>query len=393
MAGNNNTDTTYDIVCPFCFKRYTNFRTLFADHRRYTEEVYPEYAEYLRYFMGIEAFGGRKMPLYFQKRGNDGIADPFSAATEDGDVTYTRVCPYCYNILPASSGKMKSFSITVIGASDAERSFYIASVLHRLNKDMTLNFGASFIPADLRTAQTFYDQYESPLYVDHTVPEAVAAIVPLTYEFSRTGVKEPETWLGSDVTFNRALLYIYNIDKDLCDRYPMIAYNVIAQASGIVFISDISDMTGNDDPVYEPWLGYLTETLRKIFGPTAIEVPTAVVLSNSDKAAVADKKWLPLVKAGLSHRIEKVFPLSYFEKLSAKIKATMKSEVPAYYSALEALFSQENTIYFTSKKRFELHEDGSADIGDSSLIEASFVWLMSKLNIIEDDSRKSFRIK
>ena len=281
----------------------------------------------------------------------------------------------------------------MIGASDTERSFYIASVLHKLNKEMQSRFGASFIPADHKTATTFYEQYDEPLYASHTVPEAMGTIVPLVYEFRRTGAQAAEEWKGNDVTFNRAMIYIYNIDKDLCDRYPMIAYTAIAQSSALVFVSDISEAVGNSDPVYDPWLGYLTETMTRIYGTMTTENPTAVVLDRADKAALSDKKWSSLLKAALSKTPEKVFPEGHFSKLSAKMQNILNSECPAFASTVSALFSAENTRFFASNAAFEEHPDGTADIGDSTGIENSFLWILSKLRLIEDDSPKSFKIK
>ena len=78
---NDNNGNSYDIVCPYCFRRYTDYRALFVDSKRFTDDVYPEYAEYLRYFMGIESLSARKMPVLFQKNMNDGTQDKYCAVT------------------------------------------------------------------------------------------------------------------------------------------------------------------------------------------------------------------------------------------------------------------------------------------------------------------------
>ena len=392
MSNNYDQNSTYDIFCPYCFKKYQNFRAMFADYRNFTEEIYPEYADYLKHFMNIETVGSRRMPVLFQKRGNDGL-DAFAALTESGDVTYSRFCPNCCNPLPAAAGRLKPFSLVVIGAEDTERSFYIASVLHRLNRKMLSAFGSSFIPADFKSAQTFYEQYEEPLYVEKTVPEAMATVTPLVYEFSRTGAALSEEWKGNSIAYNKALFYIYNIDKDLCDRYPMVAYTAIAQASGFIFISDVSEMMGQDDPAYEPWLGYLTDTFRRLFGASAVEIPTAILYTKADKAAMGERKWLSLVKESVSRHIEKSFPTSYYTKIAGKAQTILNAKLPAYSSTISALFSPQTTMSFLAKSFFDMHTDGTADIHECGTVEASFLWMLSELGIINNDKPKSFKIR
>ncbi len=384
MSNNNNTvqDTTHDIVCPYCFKRFTNNRVLFVDYRKTVDEIYPEYAEYMRHYLNLEPFGDRKMPYYFQKTGNDGIRDYFSALTEQGDVTHTRACPYCYNVLPASVGRMKAFPVVVLGADDGQRSYYIASLLHKLNRGMSADFGASFIPADFRTADTFYTQYEEPLYKSRIVPEAITSVTPLIFEFTRNGALSSEEWKGSEVTYNRALIYIYNIDRDLCERYPMAAFEAVSRAGGIVFVSDAAETERFEDPTYEPWLGFLTETFRRVFGANPIEIPSAIVLSNADKSGMtADRKWNALVRSALIDHVEKAFPTKYFEGISEKAVRIMSEVMPAYMSALNTLFDREYTMYFPSKSFFSRTADGGADMNHSSA-EISFLWLMSRFSMI-----------
>ncbi len=382
MANNYNSGTTYEIVCPFCFRRYSHLKALFVDNRQTSEGMYPEYAEYMRYFLNMEPFGGRKMPLYFQKAQNDGVPDQFAAVTETGDFAFERACPFCCNVIPAASGRVKPFSVTVIGSDDAERSFFIASALHRLNRDMQANFGASFIPADYRTAQMFYDQYEEPLYAEHIVPEAAASITPLIYEFVRTGAAGPEEWKGSTVTYNNALIYIYNIDKDLVDRYPMIAHTAIAQSNGIVFIADAEKLSEGSEAVTDPWLGYLTETLRKIFGVSAVDKPAAIVLGKADKTDMRDKKWAGIVKAAVGENMKKTFPAPQYAKYSERTVNILKSAAPGYQSAIEALFAKDSLMYFPMPEFFEQHEDGTADIREPAPAEIPLLWLLSKFSAI-----------
>lgn len=381
---NNVQDTTYDIVCPFCFRRYTNFKALFADFRSCTDEIYPEYAEYMRYFLGLEAFGGRKMPVLFKKEGNDGLDSYFAAVTASGDVTYARACPFCCNLLPAQAGRVKPFSVVVTGSDDAERSFFIASALHRLNADMGKLMGASFLPADYSTASSFYEQYEEPLYARHIVPEAIATVSPLNYEYRKKGADTAEEWIGSTACYHRALVSFYNIDRDLCDRYPTVALTAISQASGIVFVSDAAGAAANDDPTYDPWLGYLTETFGKVFGPTAADKPAAIVLTKSDAAALSDRKWSPLVRQAASLGAKKKLPSSQIGKLSGKAASILRARLPAYMSAVDSLFEEETRMFFPVKTFFEQHENGTADIKDTDAAELPLRWLLAKLGMFAE---------
>ncbi|MBQ3843237.1 MAG: hypothetical protein II820_11190 [Ruminiclostridium sp.] len=392
MNNNRYSEDAYEIVCPYCFKRYSNYNALFVDYRNTAEEVYPEYEEYLKYFLGTEAYGGRKMPLYFRKRANDGIPNVFAAGTETDEVSYVRACPHCCNILPALAGKVKTFSVVVTGSDDAERSFYIASVLHRLNRDMMSGFGASFMPADLKTANMFFEQYEEPLYASGLVPEAAASISPLVYEFNRIGAAAPEEWKGNVVTYNSALLYIYNIDRDLCERYPMIAYNAIAQANGFAVISDLAEAAPSDDPAYDPWLGYLTDTFRRIFGSSPAERPAALIMTKADKVFTDDRKWTAMIKTDAADKAEKLFPTSAYRSRSDKAEAVFRTRIPSHYSAYSALFAKESSMYFTERTLFEPKDDGTAVINDCKVTEASFEWLLSRFSVLPESVTKSFTI-
>ena len=392
MNNNRFSEDTYEIICPYCFKRYSNYKALFVDYRNTSEETYPEYEEYLRYFLGTESFGGRKMPLYFQKRQNDGIPGVFAAGTVSGEVSYVRACPHCCNLLPALAGKVKTVSVVVTGSDDAERSFYISSVLHRLNRDMLAGFGASFMPADLRTANLFYEQYEEPLYARGLVPEAAASIAPLVYEFGRQGAAEPEEWKGNAVTYNSALVYIYNIDRDLCERYPMIAYNAIARADGFAVITDLAEAAPSDDPAYDPWLGYLTDTFRKVFGASPCDRPSALIMTKADKVFGDDKKWAAVMKGDNSDRIEKTVPTPAFKARSDKAEAVFRTRIPAHYSAYSALFGRETSLYFPERTFFEPNEDGTASVNECRIPEASFEWLLSKFFMLPENAAKSFTI-
>ena len=391
MNNNRFSEDAYEIVCPYCFKRYSNYNALFVDYRSTAEEVYPEYEEYLKYFLGTEAYGGRQMPLYFKKRANDGIPSVFAAGTESGEVSYVRACPYCCNILPALAGKVKTFSVVVTGSDDAERSFYISSVLHRMNRDMLAGFGSSFMPADLKTANMFYEQYDEPLYASGLVPEAAASISPLVYEFNRIGAAAPEEWKGNVVTYNNALIYIYNIDRDLCDRYPMIAYSAIAQANGFAVIGDLAQAAPSDDPAYDPWLGYLTDTFRRIYGSAPAEIPSALIMTKAEKVFGDDKKWTALVKTD-PEKADKQFPTSAYRSRSDKVEAVFRTRIPAYYTALSSLFAKESSMYFTERTFFEQHDDGTAEINDCKIPEASFEWLLARFSVLPESVTKSFTI-
>ncbi len=389
---NNEKQTTYDISCPYCFRRYTLERALFVDYTQRSEHIYDEYVDYMKNFLGIESPADRQMPLIFQKQFNDGLDSRFCAGTESGNVSYVRACPQCYNILPAAAGREKPFSIAVIGADDGMRGFYISTALHELNRRMLSDLGSSFIPADYKSARDYFEQYEEPLYVQGLVPEAMTTVSPLVYEYSRFGEASAETWDKNDVIYNRALIYIYNIDKELCDRYPMVAYNAIAQANGLVFVSDISAV-GSGEPLCDPWAGFLTETFRRLYGANPTDKPSAILLAGAEKAMPDDRKWQALLKSQPVKKTENSFPTSVFRKQSAKIQKMLETGCPSYFSQIAALFSQESMMLFPAETFFEMHTDGTADINrDAKTPETSFLWLLSELDILKDDSTGNFRI-
>ena len=380
---NGNDETVYDIICPYCFRPYSNGRAMFADFRSTADEVYPQYTEYLKNFLGIGTFAGRTMPLYFSRQPGDTSGSPFTATTGNGDIAYTRVCPNCCNILPAASGRMKSFSIAVLGSDEDERNLYLTALLHRVNREMSQSFGASFIPADYRTASVFYEYYEEPVYAQKLLPAAPGGVAPLIYEFGRHGAVSPEEWKNERVRYDKALIYIYCIDRDICERYPMVAFNAAAQASALLFLADISELSSGEDELYDPWLGFLTETMRKVYGSMAVDKPAAVVIDKLDKAVLNDKRWRNVLKAVHSGiRTEGAFPERAYAKLSKDIKAAMASDHPGYFSALEALFPDDRTMYFGTDSFYDLRSDSSADIHPAASPEIPFWYLLSKLNLL-----------
>lgn len=161
----------YDlIVCPYCFSKYENDKVHFRDTDKSTIEKDEILDNFWVNFAHKESRG---------MQGRAYVPDPlkgrlrFTEFTDEAKVThkkltgYTpnekanelteRICPYCHNTLPASSGNGSSKVIAVIGSTQIGKTVFINSVITELKlitKKYRTDATFNFITTDMRKRYT-----------------------------------------------------------------------------------------------------------------------------------------------------------------------------------------------------------------------------------------------
>lgn len=163
----------YDIVCPYCFSKFSPEGVVFrAAHHRDDDEDYA---------LGEDA----KLNRYRERFGLDTVFDmeavlaPHDVPEEHriysdnivmglndryGVVTRRRLCPQCHNELPVTAGKAPSNIISIIGASQVGKSVYMTSLIHTLQHYTADHFDAACMPLNAEISRRFRADYEEPLF-------------------------------------------------------------------------------------------------------------------------------------------------------------------------------------------------------------------------------------
>lgn len=163
----------YDIVCPYCFSKFSPEEVVFrAAHHRDDDEDYA---------LGEDA----KLNRYRERFGLDTVFDmeavlsPYDVPEEHriysdnivmglndryGVMTRRRLCPHCHNELPVTAGKAPSNIISIIGASQVGKSVYMTSLIHTLQHYTADHFDAACMPLNAEISRRFRADYEEPLF-------------------------------------------------------------------------------------------------------------------------------------------------------------------------------------------------------------------------------------
>lgn len=348
-GGNNLLYYKKDVICPCCFEHFPAEDVLYADQKDLCKRDYQNLVQAHQQLFH-ESVSMESYPLIFRK-GDDGM-DIFSARTSSGDITHQRVCPKCFSYLPAAAGHYPALVIPIMGSSKPLKSAYIAQMLHNFNKCLSKWFNASLIPADFETAQRFYQQYETDLFLNNAVPDPEDSVKPLLYKFSRNNVEEAETVINAKTNeriTNQALLMFYDVNMSSYNELPEFYRGVLRNADGLLLMLDSSEALYDEESagMTDSWLGFLTEELTYI-SEDRFKMPTAVVITELDRlSGRKPKRWQKLSSfaASVDH-IEKSYPAAEFGKISFKMTKLLKDDYPVAMNVITSMFSIMKTRLF-----------------------------------------------
>ncbi|MBE7681755.1 GTPase SAR1 family protein [Paenibacillus sp. PvP094] len=396
----------YDIVCPYCFSKFSPEEVVFrAAHHRDDDEDYA---------LGEDA----KLNRYRERFGLDTVFDmeavlaPHDVPEEHriysdnivmglndryGVVTRRRLCPHCHNELPVTAGKAPSNIISIIGASQVGKSVYMTSLIHTLQHYTADHFDAACMPLNAEISRRFRADYEEPLFergdlLDSTQKEKLQE--PFIFQFVfKDEDKAPLTLVFFDVAGEGM------VEQD----YLGLHGQHIKNSAGILFMVDplqirsirdkIRINLGNEPGEWTPRYDEPRDVVLTLFGDfiayqdkAKTNIPTAVVLTKSDMLHSLKDEEGDYIKSNsnvfrnMVHR--EWFDLTEFENIDGEIRR--------FIEKVDRPFKGTMDVYFKDTAYFAVSALGSNPV-DMKLqgvvspirVDEPFLWLLYKLKYIE----------
>jgi len=396
----------YDIVCPYCFSKFSPEEVVFrAAHHRDDDEDYA---------LGEDA----KLNRYRERFGLDTVFDmeavlaPHDVPEEHriysdnivmglndryGVVTRRRLCPHCHNELPVTAGKAPSNIISIIGASQVGKSVYMTSLIHTLQHYTADHFDAACMPLNAEISRRFRADYEEPLFergdlLDSTQKEKLQE--PFIFQFVfKDEDKAPLTLVFFDVAGEGM------VEQD----YLGLHGQHIKNSAGILFMVDplqirsirdkIRINLGNEPGEWTPRYDEPRDVVLTLFGDfiayqdkAKTDIPTAVVLTKSDMLHSLKDEEGDYIKSNsnvfrnMVHR--DWFDLTEFENIDGEIRR--------FIEKVDRPFKGTMDVYFKDTAYFAVSALGSNPV-DMKLqgvvspirVDEPFLWLLYKLKYIE----------
>ncbi|MGD0034140.1 hypothetical protein SLT67_22430 [Paenibacillus illinoisensis] len=396
----------YDIVCPYCFSKFSPEEVVFrAAHHRDDDEDYAlgEDAKLNRYrerfrldtVFDMEAvLAPHDVPEEHRIYSDNivmGLNDRY------GVVTRRRLCPHCHNELPVTAGKAPSNIISIIGASQVGKSVYMTSLIHTLQHYTADHFDAACMPLNAEISRRFRADYEEPLFergdlLDSTQKEKLQE--PFIFQFVfKDEDKAPLTLVFFDVAGEGM------VEQD----YLGLHGQHIKNSAGILFMVDplqirsirdkIRINLGNEPGEWTPRYDEPRDVVLTLFGDfiayqdkAKTNIPTAVVLTKSDMLHSLKDEEGDYIKSNsnvfrnMVHR--DWFNLTEFENIDGEIRR--------FIEKVDRPFKGTMDVYFKDTAYFAVSALGSNPV-DMKLqgvvspirVDEPFLWLLYKLKYIE----------
>lgn len=356
----------YNIVCPYCFEKYSPERVVFrAQHYREEDEDYAlqedEALNKYRAKFGMDAAPEMEAilnPEYTHEDDKiyvDGVLVGMIDA--HGELTKKRLCPSCHNVLPINAGKVPSNIISIVGASSVGKSVYMTSLIHTLQNTTAHHFDAACMPLNGEVSRKFKEKYEDPIFEYGRMLQSTRLELQEPFIFQlvfKNEEKAPLTLVFFDVPGEGM------VDQD----YLSIFASHIKNSSGILFLvdplqiktirdrmligldekGDLSDRYAEPREVilnlYENFIGHQDR------GKT--DIPTAVILTKSDllkSLAEEDGEYLqPNSNIFQNYVHREALNLLEFENIDGEIRRLIEKIDRPFKDALDVYFNQ--TAYF-----------------------------------------------
>lgn len=400
----------YDIVCPYCFSRYSPEQVVFrATHHRDDDEDYAlqedELLNQYRDRFGLDSIDEMEAVIDPETIPDENkiYVDNVLAGLTDryGMVTRRRLCCKCHNELPITAGKAPSNIISIVGASQVGKSVYMTSLIHTLQNITASNFNAACMPLNADISRKFRENYEAPLFergnlLDSTQKEKRQE--PFIFQFVfKDNDKAPLTLVFFDVAGEGM------VDREYLELYAA----HIKNSAGILFLVDplqirtirdkiminLGDQPGEfsaryDEPrevvitLFENFIGYQQHSKTHI--------PTAIVLTKSDMLHSLKEEDGDYIKSNsnifrnVTHK--DYLNLAEFENINGEIRRFIEKVDRPFKDALE--------VYFTNTAYFAVSSLGSNPVNQKVSgvvtpirVDEPFIWLLHQLDYIEGRER------
>lgn len=400
----------YDIVCPYCFAKYSPDQVVFrAAHHRQDDEDYAlqedEILNHYRDKFGLDAIDELEAvidPEAIPQEHHLYVDNVLVGVTDRyGVVTKRRLCPKCHNELPITAGKAPSNIISIVGASQVGKSVYMTSLIHTLQNTTANHFHAACMPLNAQISRKFRENYEAPLFergqlLDSTQKEKRQE--PFIFQFIfKDSEKAPLILVFFDVAGEGM------VDREYLELYAAHVKN----SSGILFLVDplqirtIRDrvmLRAGDEPgefaarydeprevvitLFENFIGYQEQSKTNI--------PTAVVLTKSDMLHHIKEDDGEYIKPNSN-----VFRnFVHQEFLNTAEFENINGEISRFIEKVDRPFKDALEVYFTNTAYFAVSALGSNPVNQRVSgvvtpirVDEPFIWLMHQLDYIEGRER------
>ncbi len=394
----------YHIKCPFCFKTFNNEDVHFRvshdedgdpEYERQIDEILNEYNTRI----GKATLGNinaiiRAVDL--PEKNKTKVDNAIIEVRDNYDkVTDERLCPYCHNVLPITSGRGDTKIISVVGASQAGKSVYMTCLLYYLERYIAEEFKAAIIPGsseyneDIKQKQRIIFEFSKML--EPTPKQHIEPLIE-TFKF-KDDSKRPITFVFYDVPGEGMT------DKDYIDKHG----EHIQNSDGIIFLIDplqmralrkkinLANKANGDftDKYQEPKeiLVYLFENFISKQEKTITDIPTAVVVTKSDMlVSLNDEEYISAnsnVFKNCNHN--GFFNLNEFENIDGEIRSFLTKVDTSFKGAMDAYFK--NTGFFAVSSlgcNPENCKINSGFIISPLRVEEPFLWLLYKMGYIKE---------
>ncbi|WP_438348016.1 TRAFAC clade GTPase domain-containing protein [Paenibacillus sp. FA6] len=396
----------YDIVCPFCFEKFTPAEVVFrAAHHREDDENYAlgEDDELNRYRerFGLDSVDDIEAIIHPNDIPEEHrvYSDHVLIGLNDryGVLTRRRLCPKCHNELPVTSGKVPSNIISIVGASQVGKSVYMTSLIHTLQNTTADNFDAACMPLNAEISRKFRTLYEEPLFergdlLASTQKEKMQE--PFIFQFVfKDESKPPLTLVFFDVAGEGM------VDQD----YLGLHGQHIKNSSGILFMVDplqirsirekIRIKFGDSEGGWVSQYDEPRDVVLTMFGDFIAyeekgktDIPTAVVLTKSDmlhSLKDEDGEYIKSNSNVFNNMVHRDWlNLTEFENIDGEIRRFIEKVDRPFKGTMDVYFS--NTAYFAvSALGSNPVNQKLQGVASPIRVDEPFIWLLYQLMYIE----------
>ena len=394
-------DKVYEIICLYCFKKFThnrvNFRALHdLDEEGYRAQLDRTLDDYREKFHK-DSLGPLPVVLdpsdfsESSKKYNRGVLTGLKDAYDNW--TAKRICPYCHNDIPKSAGHSPGTIISFIGASQVGKSVYMTSLIHALKTTTPRNFNIFCTPINHEMSKKFKYEYEDPLIENGQLLDPTQMVKqqePFIFTFSFADESKPEINIAFFDIAGEGM-----VDNSYLDIYGA----HIRNSAGLMFLVDPLqfralgrkillknnldyDLTTAEEPV--DVLGGLVDNYIHKESNSILKIPTAVVLTKTDllEPLRPDGEYISKgshMFTNYNHR--GYFDLGTFENIGGEVEEFIGVVDPNFRNALKRRFGE---IGFFAVSALGSCPDNRRVASFSPIrVEEPFLWLLYKLGYIE----------
>jgi Double-GTPase 2 len=321
-----------DILCPYCFNRWTTstaaFRCTSTDETR-CPRVPDEEIGRLR---GTTAPKEARVIVRKGRLGQAFTVKPGQPVRCDCGAATRPVCPDCHSNLPQRFTEADARTMALVGTRAAGKSHYIAVALHELEHRVGPRFGGSLMLLDDSTRNRVENVLMPRLYGEQALLDATQSAA------ADRAVREPlvsRLTLGREKRATHSNLVFFDAAGEDLQSLVVLEREAryVTQSDGLILLIDplqiasvrdeLEDECGLPPVSADPYtmLGRLAALMREARGIAAnkpIDVPLAITLSKSDMLRGLLDEEHPLFRAPSNGRM---FDAEATRNLSEQLRA------------------------------------------------------------------------